>query len=99
MKRVSECIKKEVNVTKHYPRQTRFDKEAKTEAKRTLRNFRRSNSMEDRSRYIELRKQYRKLPATKGDYYKSEMKNKLINNAKDAKTFWFTLKESLLRKE
>ena len=49
MKRVSECINKKVKVTKQYPRQTWFDKEcqqAKTEVKRTLRNFRRSNSME-----------------------------------------------------
>ena len=27
MKRVSECMNKKVNVTKHYPRQTWFDKE------------------------------------------------------------------------
>ena len=87
--------KKKVNVTKHYPRQTWFDKEAKTEVKRTLRIFRRSNSMEDRSRYVELRKQYRKLPTRKVDYYKSEMKIKLINKAKGAKTFWFTLKKNL----
>ena len=48
--------------------------------------------MEDRTRYVELRKQYRHLLTRKGDYYKTEMKNKLINIAKDAKTFWSTLK-------
>ena len=50
-------MNKKVNVTKQYPRQTRFDKEwqqAKTEVKRTLRNFRRSNSVEDRTRYVEF---------------------------------------------
>ena len=46
--------------------------------------------MEDRTRYVELRKQYRKLLTRKG--YKTEMKNKLINSAKDPKTFWSTLK-------
>ena len=104
MKRVSECMNKKVKVTKQYPRQTCFDKEcqqAKTEVKRTLRNFRRINSMEDRARYFELRKQYRKLLTRKSDCYKTEMKNKLINSAKDPKRFWSTLKknESLLRKE
>ena len=95
MKRVSECMNKKVKVTKQYPRQTWFDKEcqqAKTEVKRTLRNFRRSNSVEDRTRYVELRKQYRKLLTRKSDCYKTEMKNKLINSAKDPKTFWSTLK-------
>ena len=71
----------------------------KQKVKRTLRNFRRSNSMEDRARYVELRKQYRKLFTRKSDCYKTEMKNKLINSAKDPKTFWSTLKKSLLRKE
>ncbi len=74
MKRVSECMNKKVKVTKQYPRQTWFDKEcqqAKTEVKRTLRNFRRSNSMEDRTRYVELRQQYRKLLTRKSDCYKT----------------------------
>jgi len=93
MKRVSEYMEKKVNVTNHHPRQTWFDKEcqqAKTEV--TLRNFRRSNSMEDRTRYFELRKQYRKLLTRKSDCYKTEMKNKLMYSVKDAKTFWSTLK-------
>ena len=48
--------------------------------------------MENRTRYVELRKQYRKLLTRKSDCYKTEMKNKLINSAKDPKTFWSTLK-------
>ena len=48
--------------------------------------------MEDRTRYVELRKQNRKLLARKSQCYKTEMKNKLISSAKDAKTFWSTLK-------
>ena len=59
MKRVSECMNKKVKVTKQYPRQIWFDKEcqqARTEVKRTLRNFRRSNSVENRTGYVKLRK-------------------------------------------
>ena len=58
MRRVFECMDKKVKVTKQYPRQTWFNKEcqqAKTEVKRTLQHFRRSNSMEDRTRYVETR--------------------------------------------
>ena len=98
MKRVSECMNKKVKVKKQYPRQTWLVKEcqpATTEVKRTLRNFRRSNSMEDRTRYVELRKQYRHLLTRKPDCYKTEMKNKLINSAKDPKTIWSTLTKNL----
>ena len=83
MRRVFECMDKKVKVTKQYPRQTWFNKEcqqAKTEVKRTLQHFRRSNSMEDRTRYVEPRKQYRILLTRKSDCYKTEMKNKLIHS-------------------
>ena len=95
-------INNKVNVTKFYPRQTWFGKECeqeKSEFKRTLRTFRRSNSMEDRTRYVEPGKQYRILLTRKSDCYKTEIKKKLINSAKDPKTFWSTLKKYLLRKE
>ena len=48
--------------------------------------------MEDRTRYVELHKQYRKLLTRNSDSYKSEMKTNLTHSSKDAKTFWFTLK-------
>ena len=73
MKRVSECMNKKVKVTKQYPRRTWLVKEcqqATTEVKRTLRNFR-SNLMKDRTRYVELRKQYRSSLRRKSDCYKN----------------------------
>ena len=64
MKRVSECMKRNVNISRRDPRRTWIDKECqeeKNQVKRILRIFRRSKLIGDRSKYAELRKQYRKL--------------------------------------
>ena len=55
--------------------------------------------MEARTRYVELRKQHRKLLTRKSVCYKTEMKKKLINSVKDPKTFWSTVKKKKKKKK
>ena len=99
----ADCMKKEIVVSdriSHKPRAPWFDvecKEARKEVYGALKKYRDSKSAEDKELYTHVRKRYKGLLREKKSRHYISVREKLMSNLQNSRTFWGIVRKSTRR--